>query len=204
MKTDMKQIIEILGMFAVVASLIFVGQQLMLDRRVAIAHQSQSDLFISLHADALSEGRAHGATVYTLSETASDKASAALAERHNRTDILSGVDLNGQGDEVADILIDLARQETQPRTDRLADGLRRSIKQHELTLHPRPLRSAGFSVLKSPDIPSVLLELGFLSSEKDRENIKNPAWRAIMAAAIRDAIFEWRVTDAATAELVRQ
>ncbi|MDF1668574.1 MAG: N-acetylmuramoyl-L-alanine amidase [Roseovarius sp.] len=175
-----------------------------LERRVAIAHQAGADLFLSLHADALSEGRAHGATVYTLSESASDAASAALAERHDRTDILAGIDLSGQDDVVADILIDLARMETQPRADRLAEALRLGIKQRGLKLNGRPMRSAGFSVLKSPDIPSVLLELGFLSSPKDRSNLKNPEWRAVMAASIRDAIMAWRRADEATSDLVRQ
>jgi len=175
-----------------------------LDRRVATAHQVRADVFLSLHADALSEGHAHGATVYTLSETASDKASAALAERHERTDILSGIDLSAHDDVVADVLMDLARQETQPRTEQLAEALRLGIKERNLKLNTRPLRAAGFSVLKSPDIPSVLLELGFLSSERDRENIKNPEWRGLMAAGIRDAIFAWRQADAAASDLVRQ
>ena len=175
-----------------------------LERRVALAHQAGADLFLSLHADALSEGRAHGATVYTLSEAASDAASAALAERHDRTDILAGIDLSGQDDIVADVLIDLARQETRPRSERLAEALRLGMKQRQLKLNARPMRSAGFSVLKSPDFPSVLLELGFLSSEKDRKNLQNPEWRGIMAASIRDAIFAWRQADAATADLVRQ
>lgn len=175
-----------------------------LERRVALAHQAGADLFLSLHADALSEGRAHGATVYTLSETASDAASAALAERHDRTDILAGVDLSGQDDVVADILMDLARMETQPRADRLAEALRLGIKQRGLKLNTRARRSAGFSVLKSPDIPSVLLELGFLSSKTDRANLKNPEWREVMAASIRDAILAWQRADEATRALVRQ
>ncbi|WP_246162114.1 N-acetylmuramoyl-L-alanine amidase [Roseovarius faecimaris] len=175
-----------------------------LERRVALAHQAGADLFLSLHADALSEGRAHGATVYTLSEEASDAASAALAERHDRADILAGIDLQGQDDVVADILIDLARLETQPRAERFAEALRLGIKQRGLKLAGRPMRSAGFSVLKSADIPSVLLELGFLSSAKDRANLKNPEWRAVMAASIRDAIIAWQRADAATRDLVRQ
>src|SRR6056297_3257016 len=100
--------------------------------------------------------------------------------------------------------MDLARQETQPRTEQLAEALRLGIKERNLKLNTRPLRAAGFSVLKSPDIPSVLLELGFLSSERDRENIKNPEWRGLMAAGIRDAIFAWRQADAAASDLVRQ
>lgn len=175
-----------------------------LERRVAIAHQAGADLFLSLHADALSEGRAQGATVYTLADSASDAASAALAERHNREDILAGIDLSGQDDIVADVLMDLARQETQPRADRLAEELRQGIRQRRLKLNTRPMRQAGFSVLKSPDIPSVLLELGFLSSERDRANLQDRDWRAVMAASIRDAIIAWQRADAATADLVRQ
>ncbi len=175
-----------------------------LDRRVAIAHDLGADIFISLHADALTNGRAHGATVYTLSDTASDEASAALAERHNRTQILAGVDLSEQDDVVADVLIDLARAETQPRSDQLALAIRAGIDNKNLKLNSRPLRSAGFSVLKSPDIPSVLVEIGFMSSEQDLKNIQDPDWRAKMASALRDALQAWRIADAASARLVRQ
>jgi N-acetylmuramoyl-L-alanine amidase len=175
-----------------------------LERRVAIAHQVQADVFISLHADALSEGRAHGATVYTLSDSASDAASAALAERHNRADMLAGVDLRGSDDVVADVLMDLARMETQPRAERLAKAVRLSLAEYDLPLHSRPMRHAGFSVLKSPDIPSVLVELGFLSSALDRANLRDAAWRVRMAAALHDALAAWRLADAATADLVRQ
>ncbi|WP_135505306.1 N-acetylmuramoyl-L-alanine amidase [Roseovarius aestuariivivens] len=175
-----------------------------LERRVAIAHQTGADLFLSLHADALSEGRAHGATVYTLSDSASDEASAALAERHNRADMLAGIDLTGVDDVVADVLMDLARQETQPRAEEIARALKLGLAERGLPLNSRPLRSAGFSVLKSPDIPSVLLEVGFLSSRRDRENLRDPAWRATMAQAITEAISAWRIADAARADLVRQ
>src|SRR6056297_1751460 len=106
-----------------------------LERRVAIAHRVQADIFISLHADSLSEGRAHGATVYTLSDSASDAASAALAERHNRADMLAGVDLSGSDDVVADVLMDLARMETQPRAENLAKALVLGIRQQDLPLN---------------------------------------------------------------------
>jgi N-acetylmuramoyl-L-alanine amidase len=175
-----------------------------LERRVAIAHQVGAGLFISLHADALSEGRAHGATVYTLSDSASDRASAALAERHDRADLLAGIDLTGSDDVVADVLMDLARMETQPRAEHLAKAIQLGIKDSGLPLNSRPMRMAGFSVLKSPDIPSVLLEVGFLSSDRDRANIADTAWRARMAQAVSDAIEAWRQADAANAELVRQ
>ncbi|MEQ8899332.1 MAG: N-acetylmuramoyl-L-alanine amidase [Roseovarius sp.] len=175
-----------------------------LERRVAIAHKLGADVFVSLHADALSEGRATGATVYTLSDSASDKASAALAERHNRANILAGVDLTESDDVVADVLMDLARMETQPRADQLARAVRLGIREQGIELNSRPLRSAGFSVLKSPDIPSILIELGFLSSRSDLEHLRDPVWRAAMAAGIRDALEAWRIADAAAAKLVRQ
>ncbi len=175
-----------------------------LERRVAIAHRVGADLFMSLHADALSEGRAHGATVYTLSDSASDAASAALAERHNRADMLAGVDLTGADDVVADVLMDLARMETQPRAEALARAIKLGLAERDLPLNTRALRAAGFSVLKSPDIPSVLVELGFLSSERDRANLSDAAWRARMARALADSIAAWRIADAAQADLVRQ
>ena len=94
-----------------------------LERRIALAHQAGADVFISLHADTISEGRAHGSTVYTLSKDASDAASAKLAERHLRGDLLSGTDLSQADDGVTSVMLDLARQETQPRSDALAAAL---------------------------------------------------------------------------------
>ena len=175
-----------------------------LERRVAVAHRARADVFISLHADALSEGRAKGATVYTLDAEASDAASAALAERHDRNDILAGIDLTQADDIVADILIDLARMETAPRADLLARAVVLGMQENGLPINSHPHRAAGFSVLKSPDIPSILLELGFLSSDRDRANVADPAWRAIMAVAVADAISAWRIADEAARELVRQ
>lgn len=175
-----------------------------LETRVAIARHAEADLFISLHADALSDGIAHGATVYTFSETASDEASAALAERHERSDILAGVDLHGQDDTIAGILMDLAWLENQPRSDSVANAIVLAMDQAGIVLHKVPRRAAGFSVLKAPDIPSVLIEVGYLSSIRDRERVTNPAWRAKMADAIADAILSWIVTDAAEGQLVRQ
>ncbi|UXX83319.1 N-acetylmuramoyl-L-alanine amidase [Roseovarius pelagicus] len=175
-----------------------------LERRVAIAHQAGADVFLSLHTDSLGEGSARGATVYVLSADASDAASAALAERHNRADLLAGLDLTGTDDIVADILMDLARMETQPRADLLARALVLGIREMDLPLNKRPLRSASFSVLKSPDIPSILLELGFISDGRDLDNLADPEWRNRMAIAISDGIKAWLIADAAAAELVRQ
>ena len=175
-----------------------------LEMRVAIARHAEADLFITLHADALGQGQAHGATVYTLSDTASDKASAALAERHDRDDLLAGVDLRGQDDTIANVLMDLAWLENQPRSQAVANAIVLALDQAGTPLHKVPRRSAGFSVLKAPDIPSVLLEVGFLSSTKDRERLLDPEWRANTAAAITSAILSWSQTDAAIGDLVRQ
>lgn len=175
-----------------------------LERRVAMAHEAEAHVFLSLHADALAEGLAHGATLYLLSDSASDAASAKLAERHNRDDILSGVDLTGQDDVVADVLLDLARQETKPRADRLAQALERGIAATGAPMNKRPLRHAGFSVLKAADIPSVLIEVGFMSSPRDLENLTNKQWRISVAAGIRDALQAWAAEDASLADLVRQ
>ncbi|WP_412554287.1 N-acetylmuramoyl-L-alanine amidase [Shimia sp. MIT1388] len=175
-----------------------------LEGRVAIAHQAQADVFLSLHADSLSQGNAKGATIYTLSEEASDAASALLAERHDRADILSGVDLSGADDEVTDVLLDLARLETEPRTMMLAETLVGELKKTTVRLNRKPLRTGGFSVLKAADVPSVLVELGFMSSQQDLANLQDAGWRAAMAAGLRDGLLAWVVEDKAARALVRQ
>lgn len=173
-----------------------------LETRTSVAREAEADLFISLHADALAEGEAQGATVYTLDEAATDAASAALAERHDRDDLLAGVDLSDQDDVVAEVLMDMARTETAPRTDRLAKAITAAIKAAEIRMHRNPLQTGGFSVLKSPDIPSVLLELGFLSSARDFSRLTDPAWRKTMAEAVRIALVAWAEDDAALRALV--
>ena len=170
-----------------------------LETRISVAHQVGAQVFISLHADALSEGEAVGATVYTLAEDASDKASATLAERHNRDDLLAGIDLSQQDDLVVQVLMDMARTETRPRTERLAGALIDAIRGAEIKMHRRPHQEGAFSVLKSPDIPSVLLELGFLSSTSDMVRLSDRDWRFTMAGAIRDGLKAWAADDAARA-----
>ncbi|WP_299736829.1 N-acetylmuramoyl-L-alanine amidase [uncultured Roseobacter sp.] len=175
-----------------------------LEGRVAIAHRSGADVFLSLHADALSQGGAQGATVYVLSEDASDTATAHLAARHNRADIIAGTDLTGSDDEVASVLLDLARQETEPRSKSLAKALVKGMTEAGGPMNRRPLRQAGFSVLKSADIPSVLVEVGFLSSERDLKNLRDPTWRAKIVGGMARSILTWRDADAAKRPLVRQ
>lgn len=175
-----------------------------LETRVAIAHQVQGDLFISLHADILSQGGAKGATVYTLSDEASDAATEHLAARHNRSDIIAGADLTGSDDQVAQVLLDLARQETGPRSAALAMTLAEGMAAAGGPMNRHPLREAGFSVLKSADIPSVLVEIGFLSSDRDLANLSDPVWRQGMARGMAQGVLAWRDADAARAGLVRQ
>ena len=174
-----------------------------LEARVAAARDAGADLFISLHADALAEGEARGAAVYVLSDDASDAASAALAERHNRDDLLAGLDLSQSDDRVANVLMSLARLDNAPRSEALAKHMLEGIRNAVGRVHKRPLRSAGFSVLKAADIPSVVLEVGFLSTEEDLKNLSDPIWRQGMAAGIRDGIIAWRDEDRALAPLRR-
>ena len=168
-----------------------------LEARISIARAAGADVFLSLHADALAAGDAAGAAIYTLSQKASETAAAALAERHDRDDLLAGLDLTGQDDVVATVLMDMARTETLPRTARLALAMEEAIRAADLPMHPVAQQSAGFSVLKSPDIPSVLIELGFLSSAGDLARLSDAKWRARMAEAIRDALLIWAQEDAA-------
>jgi len=175
-----------------------------LPTRLSLARAAGADAFISIHADAIAEGRAQGATVYTLSETASDAASAALAEQHDRADLLAGIDLHGADDVVAGVLMDLARTETAPRANDLAEAVVTAIGDLGLRLHSRPRMEAGFTVLKAADIPSVLVEVGFMSDDGDLENLLDPVWRTEMQDALRAAILDWADTDAARRELVRQ
>ena len=174
-----------------------------LETRITIAREAGAHVFVSLHADALAEGEAVGATLYTLSDDASDEAGRALAERHDRDDLLAGIDLTEQDDLVATVLMDMARTETTPRIDRLAVQLRDAISGAGLKMHREPIQQAGFSVLKSPDIPSILIEVGFLSSASDLERLIDPDWRATMAAALRDGLRSWAAEDAALADLAR-
>lgn len=175
-----------------------------LESRVAIAHQAGADVFLSLHADNLSQGGARGATVYTLSEEAADAATAQLVARHDRSDVLAGADLTGSEDQVAEILLDFARAETGPRSDALGRALAVAMADAGGPMNRRAERQAGFSVLKSADIPSVLIEIGFLSSKRDLANISDPVWRQQMAEGIAQGVLDWRDEDEARAPLVRQ
>lgn len=162
---------------------------LSLIERVEIARRRQAALFIALHADTVNEEYVRGATVYTLSEDASDAMSAAVAERENRSDILAGLAAEDQPDEVVDILFDLARRETRNLSVRFAKTLVDDMD-GEVPLNSNPWRRASFKVLTAPDVPSVLLELGYLSNPDDEKLFRSPDWprnkAEIVARAIED------------------
>jgi N-acetylmuramoyl-L-alanine amidase len=160
-----------------------------LAERVRFARTRQAALFISIHADALAkrDAEAHGATVYTLSETASDNEAAKLAEAENRADVIAGVDLTAEPDDVADILIDLAQRETKTFSVHFARTLVGQLKT-AVRLHKHPLKSAGFRVLKASDVPSVLVELGYVSSAQDLKLLTSDAWRAKTTETIAQAV----------------
>jgi N-acetylmuramoyl-L-alanine amidase len=148
-----------------------------LDERVRIARQHDADLFISIHADTISMKGIRGATVYTISDKASDAEAQAVADRENLSDALAGIDIKQEDHEVADILVDLIRRETHTYSMRFARSLVDALSPTiELINHPQ--RSAGFRVLKAPDVPSVLVELGYLSNPQDEAQLRDPDWRA--------------------------
>jgi N-acetylmuramoyl-L-alanine amidase len=160
-----------------------------LAERVRFAREAGAALLLSIHADWLPrrEGDAQGATVYTLSETATDPAAARLAEQENRADVIAGVDLKDQPDDVAGILIDLAQRETKTFSTQFAHKLVATIKR-TARLHKEPLKSAGFRVLRAPDVPSVLVELGYVSNKEDLQSLLSDSWRDRTADAMTSAI----------------
>ncbi|MGB6117181.1 MAG: N-acetylmuramoyl-L-alanine amidase [Mesorhizobium sp.] len=160
---------------------------LRLDDRVRIARQSAADLFVSIHADTIRVNGVHGATVYTVSDRASDAEAQALADRENLADQMAGVDVSADNQDVVDILADLIRRETHTFSIRFAKSLVGELRQ-SIDLIKNPHREAGFRVLRAPDVPSVLLELGYLSSAHDEERLKSPEWRMKVADRIVSSI----------------
>jgi N-acetylmuramoyl-L-alanine amidase len=161
-----------------------------LRERVEFAQKKGASLFLSIHADYFPDktDKPTGATVYTLSEDASDEEARALAAKENFSDALAGIELPSDSDEVlANILIDLAQRETQNRSTIFARSIVGELAAKG-TLHTKKLRSAGFRVLKAPDIPSVLLELGFLSNPDDEKRLTSDAWREQTAEAVASSI----------------
>lgn len=167
--------------------------------RVKIARAAGADLFVSIHADSLTQSQeVRGATVYTASERATDAESAKLAAKENQADAVGGLDLAEEVQDVAGILMDLAKRETRTFSSvfarNLVEKLGASVKMHKV-----PLRSAGFKVLGAPDVPSVLIELGYMSSPKDAELLNSEAWRRQAVGAVSAAIDDYFVRERAPA-----
>ena len=160
-----------------------------LGERVRFARSRNAALFVSVHADALPkrEGLAEGATVYPLSENASDAEAARLAETENKADVIAGVDLTAEPDDVANILVDLAQRETKTFSMQFARTVVEELKS-AARLHKHPLKSAGFKVLLAPDVPSVLVELGYMSTKDDLKQLTSANWRARTAQALAQAV----------------
>lgn len=161
---------------------------LRLRERIERARILRAELLVSVHADSIGSSQTRGASVYTLSTTASDAEAAALAARENRSDILAGVDLSHESAEVANILIDLAQRDTMNQSAVFAGHLVRELAREIHMLPVRPHRFAGFAVLKAPDIPSALLELGYLSNREDEALLAQPAHRRRVVAGVVRAI----------------
>ena len=163
----------------------------MLPERVAIARKLKADIFISFHADSNPRPEARGLSIYTLSETASDDEAAALAEHENKADIIPGIDLNTTDADVASILIDLTQRETMNKSAVLADAVVDSLH-GKITKLQKTHRFAGFRVLKAPDIPSTLIELGFLSNETDERLLLSPEYRDLVVSSVVKGIDRYR------------
>jgi N-acetylmuramoyl-L-alanine amidase len=163
--------------------------------RVRFARSQGAQLFISIHCDALArgEGNADGATIYTVSDKASDAEAQRLADAENRADIIAGVNLAAEPDDIADILIDLAQRETKTFSASFARLVATEFKS-ATRLHKNPIRSAGFRVLKAPDIPSVLIELGYVSNPADLKQLISDQWRARTSDAVAQAVHTYFTT----------
>ena len=175
-----------------------------LAERVRVARNNGAALFVSIHADALPrrEGDARGATIYTLSDKASDAEAERLAEAENKADAIGGVNLTEEPTDVADILIDLAQRETRTFSNRFARLLMSEMK-NSARMHKHPLKSAGFKVLKAPDVPSVLVELGYVSNKADLHQLTSESWRSKTVRSVAKAVEAFlakRVVSAAPAD----
>ena len=166
---------------------------LSLSQRVQLARNEGANLLISIHADTLKQKDIRGATVYTISDKASDSLAASLAERENLSDQIAGISFVDEPAEVADILLDLTRRETQAFSINLAQSVVSTFK-NEVMLINNPHRHAGFRVLTAPDVPSILLELGFMSNKDDEQLLIDPAWQKKVAGLVAKAVEQYRST----------
>ena len=166
-----------------------------LDERLMLAVRVGADLFISLHADTVKKGKASGSTVYTLSQEASDQASARLASRHGGDELISGLDLTGTETAITSALMGLLRSENTVRSYAFSEAILKNLDNFSIKLNPTPLRKANFSVLKLPSVPSILIETGFMSTSSDLKNLQDRDWAEKFALAISSGILEWVAED---------
>lgn len=169
---------------------------LSLSQRVTIARQNHAALFISLHADTLKQKDIRGSTVYTISDRASDRLAADVADRENSSDKLAGTETRTTPPVVADILMDLTRRETQAFSVSLAQDVLNSFN-GQIAMINNPHRYAGFQVLTAPDVPSILVELGFLSNKEDEKLLLDDAWRAKLVDRLAEAVRQYRAVTVA-------
>jgi len=160
---------------------------LLLAERSSIARRLGADLFLSIHADSVESDGARGASVYTLSERGSNQVAAKMAARENQADTVNGVDLAATSDTVGDILLDLSQRETRISSDQFARLILREIG-GRMPLHDGTVQSAAFAVLKSPDLPSVLFETGYISNADDAEFLSSKQGQSTFARATARAI----------------
>lgn len=161
-----------------------------LGARVQFGRDHAADLFLSIHADSEHEGSVRGATVYTLSDKASDREAAALAAKENASDLIAGLDLQKEADGVTDILVDLTRRETRNFSASFANGLVGDLASTTRMIK-NPRRSAGFQVLRAHDVPSVLVEIGYLSNDQDEKLLTSDEWRSRVADATTQAVLRF-------------
>ncbi|MEM7302195.1 MAG: N-acetylmuramoyl-L-alanine amidase [Pseudomonadota bacterium] len=182
----LKARLEQTGLFDVVLTRdkdVFVA----LGERIATARRTKASLLISIHADSLNLKRIRGATVYTLSPEGSDELSEELADAVNRSDLIAGLSLPKEDEQVADILIDLTRRETKIFSVQVANLMVQTLR-GSVRLIKNPARSANFHVLKSPEVPSILLELGYLSNPEDEKLMKQISWQRMAADSVAKAV----------------
>lgn len=161
-----------------------------LRKRVDIARSYHADLFISLHADSTVNRKAQGLSIYTLSERASDKEAEALAERENKADIIDGMDFSGNSPEINDVLISLSQNDSRNKSSKLATYVVKDMRKQVKVLNDAH-RFAGFAVLKAPDIPSVLVELGYLSNYNEEKQLRQPTYRKKLAESITRSVVSY-------------
>ena len=172
-------------------------QLLSLDARLTRAREAEADVLLSFHADALVDAdAASGIVLYRLSDDARAAANLRLRERHSGDDLLNGLDLTNAGEDVTVALLDLASLDTTPRTEALSTALLNAMVGADLLVNTRPEREGEFAVLKAADIPSLLIELGFLSTEADLARLTSKEWQTAAAKAIRDGLLLWAEEDA--------